>query len=283
MNPVHELSSKEFPALLGEIPEPPEKLFLRGKLPSPELIPIAVVGSRNATPYGRDAVKTIIAGLRGYPIAIISGLALGIDSYAHRAALDAGLYTLAVPGSGLSDDVIYPRNHLSLAHEILEKGGGLLSEYEPDFKATQWSFPQRNRIMAGIAKAVLVIEAEEKSGSLITARLALDYNRDVWAVPGSIYSSNSSGTNKLIARGATVITSAADVLDQLGLAEAAILSNPDNCSEDEQKLLAILSEPLSKDELCQRLSWSASKVAITVAGLEIQSLVAQSGDLIRRI
>ena len=120
-------------------------------------------------------------------------LLLGIDSIAHRSALDAGLKTIAVPGSGLDDDALYPREHLQLAREIVEKGGALVSEYEPDFKATTWSFPRRNRIMAGLSKAVLVVEAERPSGTLITARLALDYGRDVFAVPGSIFSETSRG------------------------------------------------------------------------------------------
>ena len=190
------ISKNEFPAAFSpllEIPEPPEKLYYRGALPDDDTVLLAVVGSRKYSHYGKEACEQVVKGLRGYDITIVSGLALGIDSIAHRSALDAGLKTIAVPGSGLDDDALYPREHLQLAREIVEKGGALVSEYEPDFKATTWSFPRRNRIMAGLSKAVLVVEAERPSGTLITARLALDYGRDVFAVPGSIFSETSRG------------------------------------------------------------------------------------------
>src|SRR4051812_17012803 len=197
------LSAEQFPRLLNEIPDRPKRLFVRGELPSDEYKFLAVVGSRACTPYGRQAVTHLIDGLRGYPIVIVSGLAYGADAEAHKAALKAGLPTVGVPGSGLDWDVLYPRANVGLAKEILKAGGALLSEFKPDMKAADYTFPQRNRIMAGLCKATLIIEAKEKSGSLITARLAADFNRDVLVVPGQIFSAESKGTHQFLRLGAT--------------------------------------------------------------------------------
>src|SRR3989339_1250495 len=211
---IIKLSKQDFPEKLLEIPQPPKQLFIRGNLPDWENSKfVAVVGSRKYTNYGKEACEKIISGLRGCDVTIISGLAIGIDSIAHKSALEAKLKSIAVPGSGLNSSVIYPSINKKLADEIVQSGGCLLSEFEPDFQATTWSFPQRNRIMAGLSDAVMVIEAEIKSGTLITSRLATDYNRDVFAVPGSIFSPNSSGPNMLIRLGATPVTSSADILE----------------------------------------------------------------------
>ena len=185
---IRKLSEDEFPPRLLEIPEPPEHLWLAGAPLSQETVHLAVVGSRKYSAYGKEACETIIAGLSGYDITIVSGLAIGIDTIAHESALSAGLRTIAVPGSGLDVKILYPRQNVRLAERILNEGGTLLSEFEPGFKATPYSFPMRNRIMAGLAQATLVVEAGEKSGTLITARLATDYNRDVLAIPGSMFS-----------------------------------------------------------------------------------------------
>ncbi len=215
--PIRTLERNEFPQLLKEIPDSPTVLTCRGVLPSPHLKLLAVVGSRNCTEYGATVIEHLIAGLAGYPVGIISGLALGVDSLAHRAALNNNLYTLAVPGGGLNDTVIYPRSHLPLAHEIITAGGGLLSEYDQNFKAQTWSFPKRNRIVTGMSHATLLIEAAEKSGTLISARLAADYNRDVLVVPGNIFSPNSYGTHQFLKLGATPVTTPEDILAALGL------------------------------------------------------------------
>ena len=202
MNSAYTIISKEkIPALLKEIPKPPKKLYVRGTLPSLELKWLAVVGSRACSTYGRQVVRHLISALTGYPIVIVSGLAYGIDAEAHKAALDAGLLTVAIPGSGVDDRVLYPRAHVNLAKEILKAGGALVSEFEPLQKAADYTFPQRNRIMAGISHATLVIEAKEKSGSLITARLATDYNRELLVVPGSIFSEESKGTHQFLKLG----------------------------------------------------------------------------------
>ena len=202
---------------LLEIPEPPKSLWYQGNLPPDNLALIAVVGSRECTDYGKQVIEHLIGGLAGYPVGIVSGLALGIDGLAHEAALAHGLYTLSVPGSGLDSSVLYPAAHKNLAEKILTNGGGLLSELPPETGAATWTFPQRNRIMAGLCKATLLIEAGPKSGTLITARMAVDYNRELLAVPGSIFSKNSYGTHQFLKLGATMVTEASDILAVLNI------------------------------------------------------------------
>lgn len=201
---------------LNEIPEPPQRLWIRGSLPPSGTRKLVVVGSRALTPYGETTCERLIEGLSGYPISIVSGLALGTDACAHRAALKAGLHTIAVPGSGLNDNVIAPQTNLELAKEILRSGGALLSEHEPSVTARPQYFPSRNRIMVGMADAVLVIEAGERSGTLITARLASEYSRDLMCVPHRIGDTNSEGPNMFIRLGAELITSSEDILETLG-------------------------------------------------------------------
>lgn len=277
------LSSSDWPALLSEIPEPPKALFIRGKIPDWSRTLLTVVGARKYTSYGRDVCEKLIGGLQGMPITIISGLALGIDAIAHRSALAVKLPTIAVPGSGLSKKILYPRSNHGLAEKIIESGGTLLSEFKPDFKATTWSFPQRNRIMAGMSRAVLVIEAEKKSGTLITARLATEYNRDVLTVPGSIFSPTSEGPHLLIRLGATPISSSEEILDALDL-KPTEKSEKDysNCSKDEIKILQLLNEPKSRDVLIQELSKSASELNALLSIMEIKGLIKESLGEIHR-
>jgi len=274
---------KIFPSLL-EIPKPPKQIYYRGKLPDKETILLSVVGSRKYSSYGKDVCEHIIKGLRGYNITIVSGLALGIDSIAHRAALDAGLSTIAVPGSGISDEVIYPRQHFFLAKEIMEKGGALLSEFEPNFRATLYSFPQRNRILAGLSKAVLVIEAEEKSGVLITARLALDYGRDVFVVPGSIFSENTKGAHWLIRQGATPITSALDLLSELGIGVEKTQKSflGEDMAAEEKAIMEILKQPLTRGEIIESVDIQPEKLNSTLSMLEIKGLIKEEGGYFRR-
>lgn len=284
---IKKLPQKEFPKCLAEIPDPPKQLYLRGETPDWDGIFLAVVGSRKYSRYGKDACQKLISGLSGFPVTIVSGLALGIDSIAHEAAILAGLKTLAVPGSGLDWNVLYPRLNFNLAKKIISSGGALLSEFDPDFKPTAWSFPQRNRIMAGLSRAVLIIEAEEKSGSLITARLALDYNRDVLAVPGPIFSGSSEGTNRLIKEGAAVITKSEDILRALGFkieerVETATSKAPKDCSDKERKILEILSEPLPKDELVRKLDMPISAGNVILSAMEIKGLIRERMGLVER-
>ncbi|MDP3965609.1 MAG: DNA-processing protein DprA, partial [bacterium] len=240
------LNTADFPPLLKEIADPPKKLYVRGKLPSTDWKWLAVVGSRAMTSYGRQACSHLISGLRGYPVVIVSGLAFGVDAAAHKAALEAGLPTVGVPGSGLDWSVFYPRANVSLAREIIKAGGALLSEYEPELKAADYTFPQRNRIMAGLCQATLMIEAKERSGSLITARLTTEYNRELLVVPGSIFSAESRGTHQFLKLGATPVTEPEDILRVLGikLEEKSKVARED-LTEDEVRVLHIIANPCS--------------------------------------
>lgn len=283
--PIENLAKSDFPKPLHEIPQPPKQLNYRGVLPDREIRLLSVVGSRKYTNYGKQVIDHLIGGLRGYNIGIVSGLALGIDSLAHEAALANGLYTLAIPGGGLSDNVIYPRSHLRLAHKILEEGGCLMSEYEPNFKATTWSFPERNRLVAGISSATLVIEAGEKSGSHITARLAADYNRELLVVPGSIFSQNSRGTHQFMKLGARPVTEAADILDTLGLevGDGRAPSFSPILSLEEQTIINLLSEPKERDLLIRECGLPTESVSITLMQMEMNGHIKEDGGVYRKI
>lgn len=281
--PINEVKKTEFPPLLLEIPQPPKSLNYRGTLPPPHLTLLSVVGSRKYTSYGKQVVDELIGGLKDYPVGIVSGLALGIDSLAHEAALLHNLYTLAIPGGGLGDDVIYPATHKRLAHRILEAGGGLLSEYAPDFRATEWSFPQRNRLVAGISRATLLIEAAEKSGTLITARMATDYNRELLVVPGSIFSKTSAGVHQFLKLGATPVTRASDILDVLGIEEkeAAAMKSLPLLSPEETKVIALLTEPRHRDELIRLLTMDVSKATQLLMMMELSGHISAHDNIYR--
>ncbi len=277
---IKKLPKKEFPKALLEIPQPPEDLWIIGDLPKENnLIYLSVVGSRKFTSYGRETCEKIIAGLKGYPIVVVSGFAMGMDTIAHKKAMQTGLITVVFPGSGLSDEAIYPKTNVRLMREVVENGGCLISEFEPDFKATQWSFPMRNRLMAGISKAVLIIEAEEKSGTLITARLATEYNRDVLAVPGSVFSPNAKGTNKLIKQGATPVTCAEDVLEALGFErkkdENIQAKLFEDLSPEEKMVIKILREPMPRDDLIRAMKMPIPNANAVLSVMEIKELIKE--------
>lgn len=287
MNQIYQLKDNQIPQPLKEIPQPPKTLFIRGKLPPLESIYLAVVGSRKHTSYGKEMCERLIKGLKGYPIVIVSGLAFGIDSIAHKIALENNLKTIAFPGSGLDDSVIYPRTNVNLAKEIIHSEGCLISEMKPTEKATLYSFPQRNRLMAGISKAVLIIEAEEKSGTLITARMALDYNRDVLVVPGSALSSNSKGTNKLIRQGATPITTSEELLESLGFdIEKEIQTEEEkyaSCGDEEIKIIELLHEPKERDILIRESKMDIAKANALLSIMEIKGLIKEELGELRKI
>ena len=279
---IKKLLQEEIPESLFEIPEPPKQMYLVGNMPKEGNILLAVVGSRKYSNYGKEVCEKLIEGLAGQPVTILSGLALGIDSIAHREALKNNIQTIAIPGSGLDESVLYPTSHLNLAKEIVEKGGGLLSEFEPTFHATPYSFPRRNRIMAGLADAVLVIEAERKSGTLITSRLATDYNKDVLAVPGSIFSRASEGPHMLIRLGATPITCVNDLLEALHLEPEQQVLNFDECTEDELKILNLLDSPISRDELFEKAQIEIQALNSILMMLEIKGFIMESAGMIAR-
>lgn len=279
---TRKLAKDEHPALLSEIPQPPQTLYVRGTLPPPETKLVAVVGSRAMSPYGKQACEYLIKGLAGYPVAIVSGLALGVDGAAHRAALDAGIPTVAVPGSGLDDSVLYPRNHFSLAQEILKAGGALLSEFEPMWKPRPESFPQRNRIMAGMSHAVVIIEAGVKSGTLITARMAADYGRELLIVPHSIFSEDGSGGHLFMKLGAAPVRGPEDILEALGIERNE--KNADiPLNESERKVVDALKNPLPRDELLRALNMKTADANVLLASMELRGIIAESGGEVRKL
>ncbi|MDP1625175.1 MAG: DNA-processing protein DprA [bacterium] len=285
---------KDLP-LLAQMTYPPRELFIRGEVPAQAItaddarngsghVYMTIVGSRKFTSYGKEVCETLIKGLCGLPVVIVSGLALGIDSIAHRAAIDAGLKTVAVPGSGIDDDSIYPASHLTLAQNILESGGAIISPFPSGMRGTNWMFPTRNRIMAGISHATLVIEADLKSGTLITSKHATEFNRDVFTVPGSIFSNQSAGPHQLMRSGATPIGDVAQLREALGFSDD--VGRPAmnrNLTDIELRVLAELSSPKSIDSIIETLGISASEASVVVSSLEMKGIVKTDGQIVRMV
>lgn len=284
---MRKIEEHEIPKQLFEIPEPPKELWIEGEMPSIDSIFVTVVGSRKCSLYGQDAVQKIIHGLTGYPIVIVSGLALGVDTHAHEAALFSGLKTIAFPGSGLDNSVLYPKSNWQLANKIIQSHGALISELSPTTPAAEWTFPRRNRLMAGISHVTLIVEAEEKSGTLITARLALDYNRELVAVPGSIFSPTSIGTNRLIREGAHPITSAEDLLHILGFSPEDDIHQPTpekiNISKEDKHILDMIGESIQKDVLLEKIGLPISQANMAISLLELKGLIKEDFGEIRKI
>lgn len=269
-----------YPPALKEIHDYPPVLYVRGSLPLPDEPCLAVVGTRRPTIYGRQVTEEIVADLARSQITIVSGLARGIDSVAHRAALDAGGKTVAVFASGL--DIIYPSENAKLAQAIIEHGA-LLSEHPSGTKPKPESFPLRNRIMSGLSLGVLVVEAGERSGALITAHQALEQNREVFAVPGSILSPASRGTNQLIQEGAKLVRNCDDILQELNLTSAVRQTAIDEfCPLDEAEsaiLKHLSSEPNHIDEICRGSGLTMPQVSSTLAMLELKGIARQVGNM----
>lgn len=267
-----------YPERLKQIASPPIVLYVRGDLQPTDEWAVAVVGTRRATVYGRDVTERIVGELAASGVTIVSGLARGIDSHAHRAALDAGGRTLAVLGSGI--DVVYPPENARLA-EAISARGAVLSEMPPGTQPEAHHFPLRNRIISGLTLAVLVVEAPEGSGALITAESALDQGRDVFAVPGNITQRSSTGTNRLIQEGAKLITCARDVLEELRLESLPQQLEMRTLLPDspiEQRLVALLAEqPAHLDELVRASGLPAAEVSSAMAMLELKGVVRALG------
>jgi DNA processing protein len=278
MQKIKKLPKEKWPKSLLELPQVPDDLWILGELPPEDSVYLCVVGSRRFTSYGKEVCEKIITGLKGYPVVIVSGFAMGIDTIAHKKAIQMNLRTMVFPGSGLSKEVLYPNINLHLVEPILEAGGCFVSEFEPNLVGAPWTFPIRNRLMAGISKAVLIIEAEEKSGTLITARLATEYNRDVLVVPGSVFSPNSKGTNRLLRQGATPITSSKDVLEALGFKQESEIKQKslfEDLSPEEKKIMSLLREPMPRDELIRNLKMPTSSANTLISILEIKNLIKE--------
>jgi DNA processing protein len=275
-------NDKAFPASLQAIPSPPKQLFVTSQSMASlkkllTLPAIAVVGSRNVSPYGRQVTRTLVQQLSKQGIVIISGLALGVDGIAHKAALDVGGSTMAVLPSSL--DTIVPASNAQLATDIINGGGALFSEYESGMPALKQNFVARNRLVAGLASALLITEAGEKSGSLHTANFASLQGKPILAVPGPITSPTSAGTNNLIKQGAAAVTSLDDVLQALGLHPRSVQqSDLRGESVEQQLVLDLLQQGITEGELLlKRSGLSVSDFNQTVTELELNGKIQALG------
>ncbi len=279
---------REFPDLLKQIYDPPALLFVRGTLKPDDKYAVAIVGSRLISSYGEVITQKLTRDLAGKGVTVVSGLAYGIDTLAHATALKSGSRTIAVLGSGV--DVIYPRENARLAERIVENGA-LVSEFPLGSKPERSNFPRRNRIICGMSLGVVVVEAGRRSGALITAAMALEQNREVFAVPGNVNSPNSVGTNELIRQGATLVTSAEDILEELGpqlrlpFASEVNAARPENLTEPERKIFDLLSnEPRHIDAIAAAAGESTASVLSVLLGLELKNAVKQlAGKMFVRI
>ena len=279
VNAVRTLYRREagYPPLLSELHDPPESLFVRGAVEALSEPGVAVVGARSCSAYGAQVARSLSRELAAAGLVIVSGLARGIDGEAHRGALEGGGRTVAVLGCGIDRD--YPAAHRDLAGRIVERGL-VVSEYEPGVEPAPWRFPARNRIIAGLCRATLVVEARERSGALITADFALEEGRDVLAVPGEITSSLSAGTNGLIKLGATPVGSAADVLELYDLVTAERVRPPLG-SAAETLLAHLSSTALTGDELVRASALGSAESAAALMELELGGRVVLEDGVYR--
>jgi DNA processing protein len=257
------IKDKEYPELLKKIENPPKELFVVGKIFSKENC-FAVVGTRSFSIYGKELTFEIVSHLCQAGLTIVSGLAPGIDTFSHQACLKIDKRTIAVLGTGLDKKSIYPKENIKLAEKIVEKGGALISEYPPGTQGSKFTFPKRNRIIAGLSFGVLVVEGKLKSGALITANFAKKYKRKIFALPGPVNSLNSKASHLLIKKGAFLVETANDILEKLNLPfsqkEKEILK--ESLSFEEKIILKVLSqESLHIDAIVERTGLSASKAA----------------------
>ena len=274
-------SDVAFPPLLRELHDPPAGLFLRGTAEANLLSApaVAVVGARACSSYGSQVARLLGRELAAAGLVVVSGLARGVDGEAHRGALEAGGSTVAVLGCGVDRD--YPATHAQLARGIGETGL-IVSEYAPGVEPAPWRFPARNRIIAGLAAATVIVEARERSGALITADFALEAGREVYAVPGEITSSLSAGTNALLRLGATPLTQVADVLDALGFEAAP--ARPAELGENAAVVLAALAEePAGADDLGWRTGLDAAALGTALSELELAGAVAEADGIYRGV
>lgn len=276
------LEDDDYPALLKPLPDSPPLLYVRGTLRPDDAKALAVVGTRRATTYGKDAAARLVSELAANDVTIVSGLAQGIDAAAHTACLRAGGRTFAVYGCGL--DITYPREHAALAGRITEHGA-LISEFPLGMPPAGTNFPRRNRIISGLSLGVLVVEAPESSGALITATFAAEHGRDVFAVPSNIFNLSGVGTNRLIQDGAKLVTCAADILDELNITYENVQTRQHTeriqpASETEAAVLKLLtSDPQHIDALVRQSGLSTAVVSSTLAILELKGLAQMVGHM----
>lgn len=271
----------DYPRLLKEIYDAPPILYYRGSLEPLNQFCLAVVGTRKFSPYGRQAAEEIVFDLASQGITIVSGLALGIDAIAHEACLKAKGKTIAVLGSGIDWQNIYPATNRYLAKKIIETGGAVVSEYPIGTMPAKFTFPMRNRIISGLSLGTLVIEAPESSGALITAKHALEQNREVFALPGNIFNYHSQGTNNLIKQGAKLVTKASDILEEFNWQQIADFGAETKITPDsleEEIILKILSkEPLHIDKIANGSKLKVNVLASLLTMMEIKGMVKDVG------
>ncbi|PIT94113.1 DNA-protecting protein DprA [Candidatus Falkowbacteria bacterium CG10_big_fil_rev_8_21_14_0_10_43_11] len=275
------LTDGRYPKLLKEIFDAPPVLYYRGELPDNLNFCLAVVGSRKYTSYGQQTAQSLVSQLAQAGLVIVSGLAIGIDALAHSACLQANGKTIAVLGAGLDRQNIYPATNRYLAEKILARGGLLLSEYAPGTPPLEFHFPQRNRIISGISLGTLVIEAAVSSGALITAQSALEQNREVFAVPGSVFNPNSAGTNNLIKTGAKAVTCASEIIETLSLENIASFVQNQKAipaTPAEQRLISVLNhEPTHINALTRLAKLDTASINATLLTMELKGYVRNLG------
>jgi DNA processing protein len=272
------LDSDLYPPSLRHIFDPPPLLYVLGNAEILKSDCFAVVGTRAHTEYGKRSAQDLTRTLSRAGFTIVSGMALGIDSVAHATAIEEEKPTIAVLGGGLSEERWYPPQNKKLAQRIIDAGGALISEYEPDTRAQIFTFPKRNRIISGMSKGVLVVEGDIKSGTMITAKSALDQGRDVFAVPGSIYAAKSQGTNYLIQKGAKLVLKPEDILEEYGIfMEQASAIEPAN--PQEKAILSLLvGEPMTMDEIIRETGLETSMASSTMMIMELEKKVRNLGN-----
>lgn len=277
------INDQNYPRLLKEIYSPPYILYYKGNIKQEFEFTIAIVGSRKYTSYGQQVTEELSKNLAQNKLTIVSGLALGIDTIAHTACLEAKGLTIAVLGSGIDKQNLYPSLNRYLVDKIILNNGCVLSEFPPGTAPLKHNFPQRNRIISGLSLGTIVIEAKKKSGSLITANYALEQNREVFAVPGNIYSLNSEGTNNLIKSGAKLVSSADDIIETLNLTKATEFINNKKIipeSIEEKEILSFLShEPIHIDELARFTKFNSSKISSTLIMMEMKGIIRNLGGM----
>jgi len=277
------INDSRYPKLLKEIWNPPAILYVKGTLPADDEFNLAVVGTRKISTYGRQLASLLTGELVQSGFNIVSGLALGVDALAHQTTVHLGGKTIAVLGSGIDNGSVYPAGNRFLASEIVKTGGAIISEFPLGTVAMPGNFPLRNRIVSGLSLGTLVIEAAEESGALITAQCALEQNREVFAVPGSIFNPTSAGPNKLIKMGAKAVTAVNDILETLNLAQAADFTKNKKllpASPEEEKILINLSqEPTHVDKLIATSGLDAAKVGAILTLMEMKGMVRNLGGM----
>jgi DNA processing protein len=277
------IEDKNYPELLKKIPGAPGVLYFKGILPNSEDYCFAIVGTRRCSSYGQQIALKISGELADAGLTIVSGLAPGIDTFSHRAVVEKKKRTIAILGTGLDEKSLYPQTNLDLSKKIIANGGCLISELPPGTRGSKFTFPKRNRIISGLSLGVLVIEAKEKSGSLITANYAISQGKNLFAVPGPIFSLNSKGPNQLIKNGAKLVEGPEDVISGLGLVGLFSLkqkSKKDIETENKEEWLVfgtLKEEPLHIDKIIEKTNLSASVVATTLALMEISGKIRSLG------